>query len=73
MEAILRGAKNVSWKHVVTLALFVGGSVVAAAMGSDTLAATLAGAAAGFAMGTRPQLEQGSAAPRSAPDDEGAR
>ena len=39
-----------SWPRVVALALLVAGAVTAAAFGDNVIAATLAGAAAGFAV-----------------------
>jgi hypothetical protein len=39
-----------SWQQVAALALLIAGAVTAAAFGSDKIAATLAGAAAGFAI-----------------------
>jgi len=39
-----------SWQQVAALALLVGGAITAAAFHNDVIAATLAGAAAGFAV-----------------------
>jgi hypothetical protein len=39
-----------SWQQVAALALLIAGAVTAAAFGSDKIAATLAGDAAGFAI-----------------------
>ncbi len=39
-----------TWQRVAALGLLIGGAVVAAAFHSDVIAATLAGAAAGFAV-----------------------
>ena len=39
-----------SWQQVTALALLIAGAVTAAALGGDMIAATLAGAAAGFAV-----------------------
>ena len=39
-----------SWQQVAALALLIAGTVTAAAFGSNMIAATLAGAAAGFAV-----------------------
>lgn len=39
-----------SWQQVTALALLIAGAVTAAAFGCDKIAATLAGAAAGFAV-----------------------
>jgi hypothetical protein len=43
-----------SWPRVVALALLVAGAVTAAAFHNDVIAATLAGAAAGFAVNREP-------------------
>jgi hypothetical protein len=43
-----------TWPRVVPLALLVGGAVTAAAFGNNVIAATLAGAAAGFAVNREP-------------------
>ena len=43
-----------TWPRVVALALLVGGAVTAAAFGNNVIAATLAGAAAGFAVNRQP-------------------
>lgn len=43
-----------NWQRVVALGLLVGGAVAAAAFHNDILAATLAGAAAGFAVNRDP-------------------
>jgi len=39
-----------TWQRVVALGLLIGGAVAAAAFHNDVIAATLAGAAAGFAV-----------------------
>jgi hypothetical protein len=39
-----------TWQRVAALGLLVGGDIVAAALGRDLIAATRAGAAAGFAV-----------------------
>jgi hypothetical protein len=39
-----------SWQQVAALALLIAGAVTAAVFGSNMIAATLAGAAAGFAI-----------------------
>ena len=44
------GRFRMTWQRVAALGLLVGGAVVAAAFHSDVIAATLAGAAAGFAV-----------------------
>ena len=51
-EAIyfLGGRRRMTWQRVAALGLLVGGAVAAAAFHNDILAATLAGAAAGFAV-----------------------
>jgi len=43
-----------TWPRVVALALLIAGAVTAAAFGNDVIAATLAGAAAGFAVNRDP-------------------
>jgi hypothetical protein len=44
------GRRRMTWQRVAALGLLVGGAVVAAALHNDVIAATLAGAAAGFAV-----------------------
>jgi hypothetical protein len=44
-----------SWQRVAALELLVGGAVAAAAFHNDILAATFAGAAAGFALNRDPE------------------
>ena len=46
----LGGRIRMTWQRVAALGLLVGGAVVAAAFHNDVIAATLAGAAAGFAV-----------------------
>ncbi len=43
-----------NWPRVAALALLVGGAVIAAAVHNNVIAATLAGAAAGFAVNRDP-------------------
>jgi len=43
-----------TWPRVVALALLVAGAVTAAALHNNVIAATLAGAAAGFAVNREP-------------------
>jgi hypothetical protein len=43
-----------TWQRVAALGLLVGGAVAAAAFHNDVIAATLAGAAAGFAVNRDP-------------------
>jgi len=43
-----------TWPRVVALALLVAGAVTAAALGHNVIAASLAGAAAGFAVNREP-------------------
>ena len=43
-----------TWQSVAALGLLIGGAVAAAAFHNDILAATLAGAAAGFAVNREP-------------------
>jgi hypothetical protein len=45
-----------TWQRVAALGLLVGGAVAAAAFHNDVIAATLAGAAAGFAINRDPLL-----------------
>ena len=49
------GRRRMTWQRVAALGLLVGGAVAAAAFHNDVLAATLAGAAAGFAINRDPQ------------------
>jgi hypothetical protein len=44
------GRIRMTWQRVAALGLLVGGAVTAAAFHNDVIAATLAGAAAGFAV-----------------------
>ncbi len=44
------GRKRMTWQRVAALALLVVGAITAAALHNDVIAATLAGAAAGFAV-----------------------
>jgi hypothetical protein len=44
------GRFRMTWQRVAALGLLVGGAVAAAAFHNDVIAATLAGAAAGFAI-----------------------
>jgi hypothetical protein len=44
------GRRRMTWQRLAALGLLVGGAVAAAAFHNDVLAATLAGAAAGFAV-----------------------
>jgi hypothetical protein len=44
-----------TWQRVAALGLLVGGAVAAAAFHNDIIAATLAGAAAGFAVNRDPE------------------
>jgi hypothetical protein len=48
------GRRRMTWQRVAALGLLVGGAVAAAAFHNDVLAATLAGAAAGFAINRDP-------------------
>jgi hypothetical protein len=59
------GRIRMSWQRVAALGLLVGGAVVAAAFHSDVIAATLAGATAGFAVNRDP--ERTAASPPPAP------
>lgn len=51
-----------TWQRVAALGLLVGGAVAAAAFHNDVLAATLAGAAAGFAVNREPDRNAGAPA-----------
>jgi hypothetical protein len=53
-----------TWQRVVALSLLVAGAVTAAAFHNDIIAATLAGAAAGFAVNRDPDR---GASPRPSP------
>ena len=55
-----------SWQRVAALGLLVGGAVAAAAFHADVIAATLAGAAAGFAVNRDPDRNGGGAVARTA-------
>jgi len=48
------GRFRMTWQRVAALGLLVGGAVAAAAFHNDVIAATLAGAAAGFAVNRDP-------------------
>jgi hypothetical protein len=50
----LGGRIRMTWQRVAALGLLVGGAVAAAAFHNDVIAATLAGAAAGFAVNRDP-------------------
>jgi hypothetical protein len=52
-----------TWQRVVALGLLVGGAVLAAVFHDDVIAATLAGAAAGFAVNRDPDRSGAAAAP----------
>jgi hypothetical protein len=52
-----------TWQRVAALGLLVGGAVVAAVLHDDVIAATLAGAAAGFAVNRDPDRNGIAAAP----------
>ncbi len=54
-----------TWQRVAALALLVSGAVAAAAFHNDILAATLAGAAAGFAVNRDPDPKVGTPDSRS--------
>jgi hypothetical protein len=55
------GRRRMTWQRVAALGLLVGGAVAAAAFHNDVLAATLAGAAAGFAVNRDPDRASGGA------------
>ena len=48
------GSRRMTWQRVAALGLLVSGAVVAAIFHDDVIAATLAGAAAGFAVNRDP-------------------
>jgi len=50
----LGGRIRMTWQRVAALGLLVGGAIAAAAFHNDVIAATLAGAAAGFAVNRDP-------------------
>ncbi len=50
-----------TWQRVAALGLLVGGAIAAAAFHNDVIAATLAGAAAGFAINRDPDRNGGGA------------
>ena len=56
-----------TWQRVAALGLLIAGAVVAAAFHNDILAATLAGAAAGFAVNRDPGANGTSASAPPAP------
>jgi hypothetical protein len=66
-EAIqfLGGRIRMTWQRVAALGLLVSGAVVAAALHNDVIAATLAGAAAGFAVNRDPDKTAATTLPRS--------
>jgi len=49
-----RQRRLLTWPRVVALALLVAGAVTATALGNNVIAATLAGAAVGFAVNREP-------------------
>ena len=55
------GRIRMTWQRVAALGLLVGGAVAAAAFHNDVIAATLAGAAAGFAVNRDPEKNGGTA------------
>ena len=54
-----------TWQRVAALGLLIGGAVAAAAFHNDIIAATLAGAAAGFAVNREPARNGNGATPPS--------
>ena len=54
------GRIRMTWQRVAALGVLVGGAVAAAAFHNDVIAATLAGAAAGFAINRDPDRNGGS-------------
>jgi hypothetical protein len=62
-----------SWQQVAALALLIGGAITAAALHNDVIAATFAGAAAGFAINRNGRANHDASAQRfiasSRPDD----
>jgi hypothetical protein len=61
------GRRRMTWQRVAALGLLVGGAVVAAAFHNDVIAATLAGAAAGFAVNRDPDRNGAGLAPPPSP------
>jgi hypothetical protein len=61
------GRRRMTWQRVAALGLLVGGAVAAAAFHNDVIAATLAGAAAGFAVNRDPDRNGGGLPPPLAP------
>jgi hypothetical protein len=62
------GRRRMTWQRVAALGLLVSGAVVAAIFHDDVIAATLAGAAAGFAVNRDPDRsgnDQSASAPLS--------
>jgi len=60
----LGGRIRMTWQRVAALGLLVGGAIAAAAFHNDVIAATLAGAAAGFAINRDVRDNERSAAVR---------
>jgi hypothetical protein len=58
------GRIHMTWQRVAALGVLVGGAVAAAAFHNDVIAATLAGAAAGFAV-NRDAAPNGAAIPQA--------
>jgi len=56
-----------TWQRVAALGLLVGGAVAAAAFHNDILAATFAGAAAGFAVNREPRTPDSPLRPAATP------
>jgi hypothetical protein len=61
------GRRRMTWQRVAALGLLVGGAVAAAAFHNDVIAATLAGAAAGFAVNRDPDRNNSLPAPPARP------
>jgi hypothetical protein len=61
------GRRRMTWQRVAALGLLVGGAIAAAAFHDDVIAATLAGAAAGFAVNRDPDRSGTAALPASGP------
>jgi len=61
------GRIRMTWQRVAALGLLVGGAIAAAAFHNEVIAATLAGAAAGFAVNRDAERNAGSTVASTSP------
>jgi len=61
---IFAGRIRMTWQRVAALGFLVGGAIAAAAFHNEVIAATLAGAAAGFAVNRDPERNGGGPIPK---------